>query len=203
MPIYAFEDLVPVVHPTAFVHPTAILIGDVIVGPGVYVGPSASLRGDFGRIILEEGSNIQDNCTMHGFQNTDTIVEADGHIGHGAILHSARICRGAMVGMNSVVMDGAVIGPESIVAAQCFVKAGSQFGPRSLVAGVPGKLVRQVTDTEFAWKMKGTGQYKDLAQRCRVGLREVVPLSAPEPDRPTVQWEELKPLYQSKGDPSP
>jgi carbonic anhydrase/acetyltransferase-like protein (isoleucine patch superfamily) len=199
MPVYAFEDLVPVVHPTAFVHPTAILIGDVIVGPGVYVGPSASLRGDFGRIILEEGSNIQDNCTMHGFQGTDTIVEVDGHIGHGAILHSARIGQGALVGMNSVVMDGAVIGPESIVAAQCFVKAGSRFGPRSLIAGVPGKLMREVTDAEFAWKMEGTRQYQELAQRCRTGLRETTPLTEPEPDRPTVQWADLKPLYQTKG----
>ncbi|MBB4287537.1 phenylacetic acid degradation protein PaaY [Roseospira goensis] len=198
MPVYAFEDLVPVVHPTAFVHPTAILIGDVIVGAGVYVGPSASLRGDFGRIILEEGSNIQDNCTMHGFQGTETVVEVDGHIGHGAILHSARIGRGALVGMNSVVMDGAVVGAESIVAAQCFVKAGTQCPPRSLVAGVPGKVIRPVTDAEFAWKMEGTKQYQELAQRCRTGLREVQPLSEPEPDRPTVRWADLKPLYQAK-----
>ncbi|KAA5605657.1 phenylacetic acid degradation protein PaaY [Roseospira marina] len=199
MPVYAFEDLIPVVHPTAFIHPTAILIGDVQIGAGVYVGPSASLRGDFGRILLEEGSNIQDNCTMHGFQNTDTVVEADGHIGHGAILHSARVGRGALVGMNSVVMDGAVIGPESIVAAQCFVKAGSTFGPRSLIAGVPGKVIRAVTDAEFAWKTEGTRQYQDLAQRCRRGLRVVEPLTEPEPDRPTVQWADLKPLYQSRG----
>ncbi|MBB4267019.1 phenylacetic acid degradation protein PaaY [Roseospira visakhapatnamensis] len=199
MPVYAFENLVPVVHSTAFVHPTAILIGDVIVGPGVYVGPSASLRGDFGRIILEDGSNIQDNCTMHGFQGTDTVVEVDGHIGHGAILHSARVGRGALVGMNSVVMDGAVVGAESIVAAQCFVKAGTVFPERSLVAGVPGKVVRQVTDAEYAWKMEGTKQYQQLAQRCRVGLRETTPLTEPEPDRPTVQWEDLKPLYQSRG----
>lgn len=198
MPVYAFEDLVPVVHPTAFVHPTAILIGDVIVGPGVYVGPSASLRGDFGRLILEEGSNIQDNCTMHGFQGTETVVEVDGHIGHGAVLHSARVGRGALVGINSVVMDGAVIGPESIVAAQCFVKAGSSFAPRSLIAGVPGKVLREVTDAEFAWKMATTRQYQELAQRCRTGLRPVESLDKPEPDRPTVRWKDVKPLYQTK-----
>lgn len=135
---------------------------------------------------------------MHGFQGTDTIVEADGHIGHGAILHSARIGRGAMVGMNSVVMDGAYIGPESIVAAQCFVKAGTRFEARSLIAGVPGKRLRDVTDAEFDWKMKGTRQYQELARRCRVGLRPVEPLREPEPDRPTVRWEDLKPLYQIK-----
>lgn len=199
MPVYAFENLVPVVDPTAFVHPTAILIGDVIIGPGVYVGPSASLRGDFGRIVLHEGSNIQDNCTMHGFQGTETVVEVDGHIGHGAVLHSARIGRAALVGMNSVVMDGAYIGEESIVAAQCFVKAGTQIPPRSLVAGVPGRVIRPVTDAEFAWKMKGTGQYQQLARRCRTGLRPVEPLTEPEADRPTVEWADLKPLYQSRG----
>jgi len=198
MPVYAFETLVPVVHPSAYVHPTAILIGDVIIGAGVYVGPSASLRGDFGRIILEEGSNIQDNCTMHGFQGTDTVVEEDGHIGHGAILHSARIGQGALVGMNSVVMDGAVVGAESIVAAQCFVKAGTVFPKRSLVAGIPGRVIRQVTDEEFAWKMEGTRQYQDLARRCHAGVREVVPLDEVEPDRPRVQWDDLKPLYQSR-----
>lgn len=133
---------------------------------------------------------------MHGFQGTETVVEADGHIGHGAVLHSARIGRAALVGMNSVVMDGAMIGPESLVAAQCFVKAGSRFPARSLVAGIPGKVVRQVTDTEFAWKMEATRQYQALAQRCRTGLRPADPLPEPEPNRPTVEWPDLKPLYQ-------
>lgn len=126
MSYYAFEGLIPVVHPDAFVHPSAVLIGDVIVGAGVYIGPLASLRGDYGRLILEAGSNLQDGCIMHGYCDTDTIVHENGHIGHGAILHGCVVGRDALVGMNSVIMDGAVIGEESIVAAMSFVKAGFQ-----------------------------------------------------------------------------
>ena len=124
MPCYEINGIVPVVDPTAFVHPTATLIGDVIVGPGCYVAPGASLRGDFGRIVLERGSNLQDCCVMHGFPGTDTTVGEDGHIGHGAILHGCVIKKNAMVGMNAVVMDEAVIGESAIVAACAFVKAG-------------------------------------------------------------------------------
>ncbi len=132
MSYYAFEGLIPVVHPDAFVHPSAVLIGDVIVGAGVYIGPLASLRGDYGRLIPEAGSNLQDGCIMHGYCDTDTIVHENGHIGHGAILHGCVVGRDAPVGMNSVIMDGAVIGEESIVAAMSFVKAGFQGEARQL-----------------------------------------------------------------------
>lgn len=135
MSYYAFEGLIPVVHPDAFVHPSAVLIGDVIVGAGVYIGPLASLRGDYGRLILEAGSNLQDGCIMHGYCDTDTIVHENGHIGHGAILHGCVVGRDALVGMNSVIMDGAVIGEESIVAAMSFVKAGFQGEARQLLVG--------------------------------------------------------------------
>lgn len=133
MSYYAFEGLIPVVHPDAFVHPSAVLIGDVIVGAGVYIGPLASLRGDYGRLITEAGSNLQDGCIMHGYCDTDTIVHENGHIGHGAILHGCVVGRDAPVGMNSVIMDGAVIGEESIVAAMSFVKAGFQGEARQLL----------------------------------------------------------------------
>src|SRR5690606_2165065 len=113
--------------PTAYVHPSAILIGDVIVGPHCYVGPAASLRGDFGRLILERGANVQDTCVMHGFPDSDTVVEEDGHIGHGAVLHGCRVGRNSLIGMNAVLMDGAVIGPDCIVAAMAFIKAGMQI----------------------------------------------------------------------------
>jgi len=135
MPCYEIDGLIPVVHPTAFVHPTAILIGDVIVGPGCYVGPAASLRGDFGRLVLEEGSNLQDTCVMHGFPGTDTVLEANGHVGHGAVLHGCRVKRNALVGMNAVVMDNAVVGESAMVAACAFVKAGMEIPPRVLAAG--------------------------------------------------------------------
>ena len=181
--IYEFEGIIPVVDLTAFVHPTAVLIGDVIVGPGCYVGANAVLRGDFGRLILEEGSNLQDTCVMHGFPACDTVVERDGHIGHGAVLHGCRIGRNAMVGMNAVVMDNAVIGEECIVAALAFVKADMQVPPRSLVAGVPGKIMRQLTNHEIAWKTTGTQVYQQLAQRSRNSMRPVEPLTAVEPGR--------------------
>ena len=137
MPCYAIEDLVPVVHPSSFVHPTAVLIGDVIVGENCYIGPNSALRGDFGRIIVGDGCNVQDTCVVHSFPNRDCIIESDGHIGHGAVLHGCKIGRNSLIGMNAVVMDNAVIGEESLVAATAFVKSGFQCSPRSLVIGSP------------------------------------------------------------------
>ena len=143
--VYEINGVTPVVHPSAYVHPSAVLIGDVIVGPRCYIGPLASIRGDFGRLILEEGANLQDTCVMHGFPGCDTVVEVDGHVGHGAVLHGCRIGRNALVGMNAVVMDNAVIGEESIVAAMSFVKAGMIVAPRSMVVGTPAKIIRCLT----------------------------------------------------------
>ena len=183
MPCYEINGIVPVVDPTAYVHPSATLIGDVIVGPGCYVAPGASLRGDFGRIILERGSNVQDNCVMHGFPGTDTIVEEDGHIGHGAILHGCIVRRNAMVGMNAVVIDDAVIGESSIVAACAFVKAGTVIPPRSLAVGTPARVIRQLSDDDIRWKVAGTRSYQELTVRSLATLREAQPLSAVETDR--------------------
>ena len=163
--VYAIDGIVPVVDPTAFVHPTAVLIGDVIVGPGCYVGPCASLRGDFGRLILERGANVQDTCVMHGFPGTDTIVGEDGHIGHGAVLHGCQVRRNALVGMNAVIMDNAVIGESAVVAACAFVKAGVEIPPRSLAAGMPARVIRPLADDEIAWKVDGTRSYQDLTRR--------------------------------------
>ena len=178
MPCYAIDGLVPVVDPSAFIHPSADLIGDVWIGPGCYVGPSASLRGDFGRIVLEAGANVQDTCVLHGFPGADTLVEADGHIGHGAVLHGCVIRRGALVGMNAVVMDEAEIGELAIVAACAFVRAGMKVPPRMLVAGVPGKVMRELSAQEITWKHDGTLVYQALAQRCHASLREVAPMAA-------------------------
>jgi phenylacetic acid degradation protein len=195
---YEINGVRPVVHPTAYVHPTAVLIGDVIVGPRCYVGPLASLRGDFGRLILEEGANVQDGCVMHGFPASDTVVEVDGHIGHGAVLHGCRIGRNALVGMNAVVMDNATIGSESIVAAMSFVKAGSAIPPRSMVMGTPARIVRDVTDAEIAWKNAGTSQYHELAVRSRETMREVDALAEVEPDRQRIHWDSALPLHLVK-----
>jgi len=183
MPCYQIEGLVPVVDPSAHVHPSAVLIGDVWVGPGCYVGPGASLRGDFGRIVLHAGANVQDTCVLHGFPGADTLVEVDGHIGHGAVLHGCTVRRGALVGMNAVVMDEAEVGEQAIVAASAFVRAGMKIPPRMLVAGVPGKVVRELTAQELAWKHEGTLAYQALARRCHASLAEVAPLASADPAR--------------------
>jgi len=181
--VYEINGVTPVVHPSAYVHPSAVLIGDVIVGARCYVGPLASMRGDFGRLILEEGANLQDCCVMHGFPGDETVVEADGHIGHGAVLHGCRIKRNAMVGMNAVVMDRAVVGEQSIVAAMSFVKAGMLIAPRSMVMGAPAVVVRELSEKEIAWKTFGTRQYHNLSARSMQTMREVDALTEVEPDR--------------------
>lgn len=183
MACYSLDGITPVVDPTAYVHPSAVLIGDVIVGPGCYVGPLASLRGDFGRIILEEGANVQDTCVMHGFPGTDTIVGRNGHIGHGAVLHGCRIGEDALIGINAVVMDFAEIAAFSFVAASSFVKAHFTCPERSLVMGSPASVKRQLQDKEIAWKQTGTREYQHLARRCLESLEACEPLSSLSPER--------------------
>jgi phenylacetic acid degradation protein len=198
MPCYSLEGVIPVVDPSAYVHPTAVLIGDVIVGPGCYVGPAACLRGDFGRIVLKAGSNVQDTCVIHGFPDQDTVVEENGHIGHGAVLHSCVVRRDALVGMNVVVMDEAEVGEQAIVGACAFVPAGMKVPPRTLVAGVPAKVVRELGDAEIAWKQEGTRVYQDLTRRSLASMLEVQPLTALDADRPKLQAPVVQPLIASK-----
>ena len=198
MPTYSIDGIIPVVHPSAFIHPSATLIGDVIIGPNCYVGPNASLRGDFGRLVLEEGANIQDTCVMHGFPGTDTVIEQDGHIGHGAVLHGCRIGRNALVGMNSVVMDGAEIGENAFVAAMTFVKAKFQCPPRTLIAGSPARIIRELRDEEIAWKSRGTAEYQQLAVRCLNSMHLVEPLEEMEADRKRISVEDVMPLYKTE-----
>ena len=183
MPCYAIDDVVPVIDPTAYVHPSAVLIGDVIVGPGCYVGPCASLRGDFGRIVMARGSNVQDTCVVHGSPGRDTLIEENGHVGHGAVLHFCHVGRDAMVGMNAVVMDEAVIGEAAIVAACAFVPAGMQVPPRTLVAGIPAKVRRELGSEEIDAKRRGTEVYQELTERSLRSMREVQPLVADRPGR--------------------
>ena len=198
MPVYRFEAMIPVVDPAAFVHPTAVLIGDVIIGARCYVGPGASLRGDFGRIILKPGSNLQDNCVMHSFPGQDAVIEEDGHVGHGAVLHGCIVGQGALIGMNAVVMDGAEIGQDSFVGAMSFVRAGMIVPPRTLVAGVPAKIVRALQDKEIGWKANGTRQYQELARRSLDTMRECEPLTEIEADRPEAKPIVAIPLHKIK-----
>lgn len=186
MPCYAFEGLRPVVHPTAFVHPTAVLIGDVHVGEGCLVGPHASLRGDIGRLEMRAGSNVQDGCILHVFPGKECVVEEDGHVGHGAVLHGCRVGRNAMVGMNAVIMDDSVIGEEAFIAAMAFVKAGTVVPPRTLVGGIPAKPLKELSEDEVGWKTEGTRVYQHLARRYRAASEPCEPLAEVEPDRPSL-----------------
>ena len=184
--VYAYDGVTPVVDATAFVHDTAVLIGDAIVGPGCYIGPGAVLRGDFGRIRIGTGCNVQETCVMHAFPGRDTVVETDGHVGHGAVLHGCHLEPNVLVGMNAVVMDEVRIGRDSVIGALAFVKAGSAFAPRSMIVGAPAKRLRELSDVEIDWKRRGTGVYQALAVEMRCGLHKTDPLSAEEPDRKRV-----------------
>ncbi|HMU03214.1 MAG TPA: transferase hexapeptide repeat family protein, partial [Saprospiraceae bacterium] len=164
--IYEFNGFIPVVHESSFVHPQACVTGNVIIGKNVYIGPGAAIRGDWGEIIIEDGCNVQENCTIHMFPGKSTILRASAHIGHGAIIHGAEIGRNVMVGMNSVIMDEVVIGDECIIGALTFVKAGENFPSRSLIVGNPARVIRQVSDEMIEWKTEGTKLYQQLPSDC-------------------------------------
>jgi phenylacetic acid degradation protein len=194
MPCYSIDGLAPVVDPSAHLHPTAVLIGDVIVGANCYVGPCASLRGDFGRIELHAGANVQDTCVVHSFPGGDVIVEENGHVGHGAVLHGCVVRRDALVGMNAVVMDGAEVGAEAMVAACAFVPAGMKIAARSLVVGTPAKVLRSLSDDEVARKREGTLTYQVLTTRCLQTMQEVAPLPSVPAGRQRLQLPPVRAL---------
>lgn len=192
--VYSWDGIIPVIDPAAFVHPEAVVIGDVLIGPLCYVGPGAVLRGDFGRIIMHEGSNVQETCVLHAFPGKDVVIEEAGHIGHGAVLHGCHIGRNAMVGMNAVVMDEARIGESTIIAAMAFVKAGADIPPASLALGSPAKVVRMLTADEIEWKRNGTGVYQQLAHEAGRKLAPAAPLSTPEAGRRRAEAPRYDPL---------
>lgn len=186
MGVWSIEGVVPVVHPEAFVHPEAVLVGDVHVGAGAYVGPLASLRGDFGRIELGAGANLQDSCVMHSFPGAACVVEPDGHVGHGAVLHGCTVRSGALVGMNAVVMDDVDVGERALVGANAFVPAGLVVPAEHLVAGNPARVVRELDADTLAWKANGVRVYQELARRSRATMVATEPLAEAEPDRPSL-----------------
>ena len=173
---YKFKEFIPVVHPSSFVHPQAAVTGNVIIGKDVYVGPGASLRGDWGQIIIEDGCNVQENCTIHMFPGITVLLKRSAHIGHGAIIHGAVIGENCLVGMNSVIMDNVDLGDESIVGALTFIKADEKIPRRSVVAGNPGKVIKEVSDEMIAWKSKGTALYQQLPGDMRNLWNECEPL---------------------------
>ncbi|GGA63463.1 carnitine operon protein CaiE [Nitratireductor aestuarii] len=183
MPCYSFEGIRPVVHPTSFLHPTASLIGDVIVGPGCYIGAGASLRGDFGRIIVEGDTSIQDNCTLHTGSGSDCVIKRGATVGHGAVVHGATIGENALVGMNTVVLDDAEIGAESLIGAMSLVKSDMRAPARSLIAGNPAKIIREMPAEAIKWKNDGQGEYQRLARMSFTDFAECEPLTEVEPER--------------------
>jgi phenylacetic acid degradation protein len=181
--IFEFEGFVPVVHESAYVHPNATVTGNVVIGRDVYVGPGAAIRGDWGGVVIEDGCNVQESCTVHMFPGVTVVLEEAAHVGHGAIVHGARIGRNALIGMNAVVMDHAVVGAGSIVGALCFVPSGMHIPERSLVVGNPGRVVKQVSDEMLAWKTEGTRLYQGLPARLRDALRPCEPLRERTPEQ--------------------
>ncbi len=201
MPSYEIDGVVPVVDSTAFVHESASLIGDVIVGPGCYIGPFASLRGDFGRIVVGEGANVQDSCTVHAYPGADAVIEPSSHVGHGAVLHGCTVRSYALIGIGAIVLDGAEIGEDALVGAGAVVTAGTIVPPRSLVLGSPARVVKELDDETRAWKRRGVDVYRQLAQRSLATLRRVEPLTAVEPDRARVSTgrDVSRPLHELRG----
>jgi len=185
MACYAFDGFVPVVHESSFIHPLAAVTGNVIVGRDVYVGPGAALRGDWGGIVVEDGCNVQENCVVHMFPGTTVVLEQGAHLGHGSIVHGARVGRNTLVGMNATLMDNAVVGAECIIGALTFVPAEMQIPARSVVVGNPARVVKQVTDEMLRWKTEGTRLYQQLPARLHASLVQCEPLRALPADRPS------------------
>ena len=195
--IYEFNSLKPVIDESSFIHPLAAVTGDVIIGKNVYVGPGAAIRGDWGRIVIEDGCNVQENCTIHMFPGITITLQNGAHIGHGAIIHGAQIGKNVLVGMNAVIMDNAVIGDECIIGALSFIKADSKFDNRSLIVGNPGKKVKDVSQEMVDWKTQGTKLYQQLPGDCFKTLKECEPLREMEANRPIASaeyktWNESK-----------
>lgn len=174
--VFSFDGFIPVIHESAFIHPNATVTGNVVIGRDVYVGPGAAIRGDWGGVVIEDGCNVQEGCVIHMFPGVTVVLEQSAHIGHGAVVHGARIGENALIGMNAVVMDNAVVGAGCIVGALCFVPSKMEIPPRKVVVGNPAKVVKDVSDEMLAWKTEGTALYRALPARLRATLQPVEPL---------------------------
>lgn len=192
---YQFKQFIPVVHETTFVHPQAAITGNVIIGRNVYIGPGTAIRGDWGGIIIEDGCNVQENCTIHMFPGITVVLKEAAHIGHGAVIHGALIGKNCLIGMNAVVMDNAVLGDDCVVGALSFIKADEKFKPRSLIVGNPARKIKEVSDEMIAWKTDGTRLYQSLPEEMRHHWQSCEPLREVPGDRP--QQETLYQLWNS------
>ncbi|MDF2186852.1 transferase hexapeptide repeat family protein [Paraflavitalea sp. CAU 1676] len=200
--IYSFKGFIPVVHPSSFVHPQAAVTGNVIIGRDVYVGPGAAIRGDWGGIVIEDGCNVQENCTIHMFPGITVVLKEGAHIGHGAVVHGAIIGRNCLIGMNSVIMDNVVLGDECVVGALSFIKANEKIPARSLLMGNPARVVKQVSDEMISWKTSGTKLYQALPAEMQADWEPCEPLREVPANRPTQEvlyktWQEIKGLGEA------
>lgn len=195
--IYSFKGFIPVIHESSFIHPLAAVTGNVIIGKNCYIGPGAAIRGDWGRINIEDGCNVQENCTIHMFPGVTVVLKENAHIGHGAVIHGAMIGKNCLVGMNSVIMDHVEIGDESIIGALTLIKEGEKIPSRSVVVGNPGKIVKEVSDDMISWKTEGTQLYQSLPREMSEHskpcdpLREV-PANQPQQDNFYTTWKQYK-----------
>ena len=191
--IYSFNDFIPVIHESSFIHPLAAVTGNVIIGKDCYIGPGAALRGDWGQIIIEDGCNVQENCIIHMFPGVTVLLKPGAHIGHGAIIHGATIGKNCLVGMNAVIMDNVELGDECIIGALTFIRQDEKIPARSLVAGNPGKIIKQVTDDMLSWKTEGTKLYQSLPKEMFESWKECEPLRE-IPDHHPLQTKDYKPF---------
>jgi len=196
--IFEFDGIKPVIHDTAFIHPNATVTGNVIIGRGVYIGPGAAIRGDFGAIVIEDGSNVQENCTIHMFPGVTVRLMEASHIGHGAVIHGATIGRNSLVGMNAVIMDNVVVGAECVIGALTFVPAEMQIPDRKVVVGNPAKILKDVTDEMVQWKTEGTAIYQQLAEQCLKSLKPCEPLRSKDLRRLDSKREDYEPWFNRK-----
>jgi phenylacetic acid degradation protein len=185
--IYKFNGFIPIIHESSFIHPQSAVTGNVIIGKNVYIGPGAAIRGDWGQIIIENGCNVQENCTIHMFPGVTVVLKEAAHIGHGAVIHGATIGRNCLVGMNSVIMDNVILGDECIVGALSFIKANEVFETRSLIVGNPAKKIKAVSDEMISWKTAGTNLYQSLPAELFESLESCEPLRTMEANRPLQQ----------------
>lgn len=195
--IYQYKNFIPVVHESSFIHPQSAITGNVLIGKNVYIGPFSSLRGDFGKIVIEDGCNVQENCTIHMFPGTTVLLKENAHVGHGAVIHGATIGRNCMIGMNAVMMDNVVLEDECIVGALSFVKAGQHIPARSLLVGNPARIIRKISDDMIAWKSEGTKIYQQLSVDMKNEWKECETLRTPAVGNDYIDlqyktWDEMK-----------
>ncbi|MBI2864216.1 MAG: gamma carbonic anhydrase family protein [Chloroflexi bacterium] len=169
MPIYEFEDCRPRIAASAFIHPTSVIIGDVVIGEDCFILPNVTLRGDYGRIEIGNGSNVQDNSVLHGACNLMRNVL----VGHSAIIHGSKIGENALIGMGAIILDDVEVGEGCIVGAGAVVAPRSVIPPHKVVMGIPAAVTGDAPTLPVSGPESGAGLYQELGRRHASSLREI------------------------------